>query len=797
MFDHLGLLALDFGSQWMLFGLGGAAIPVIIHLLHKRKYKETSWAAMRFLAEAARKHSRRLRWEQLLLLLVRCLAVGCFALALSRPFFEASSASESSYQPRHLIFVVDNSFSMGLVQTGGATLLDEARGLVRRIVEGTRVGDGFSLVTMTAGEFGTVIQAPTYNKASILAEAEALPLTERTVDLNATVARLRNVLKEAPELPQKEIVLIGDFQRRDWPTSDDARMQALRAQWNDLAGRAQFVFYNLSSGSSPNAAVTSVRVAGRPALVGKTIGIRGDIQAWGGEPLGGKTVELVVDGRPTASRRIEQVQENRASVNFDYVCEKTGQRRIEVRLKTDRLAADNVGYATLRVSDAVRVLLVDGRFSSPPRERSSYYLSQALTAQPGAERSFATSGDDVEVTVVDPLGVSDLPLNRFDVIGLCNLQSLNPGEARRLNAYLDQGGSLLVVLGDLTDAGAWNERLESGLPLEVPFRLGPFSSTAPEAITVVGFLAEDLDHPIVSAFRGNPGSGLESALIWNYVKLVWKQPANEFVVLQYDNGDAAIIDVPAPNGRCLFVTTSLDALWGSWAPLSGSFPPIANEMIQYSVRGSDDERTVVATPLSGTLPPEAAAAAIAIVPPTKTPQSLTPLRERQAVRWQYDDTSHSGFYRLDVGAPVLSSRNYAVSVDVSESDLSSISEADLQKDYFSAETISYRTFAPAGEERISSALLTDHSPLIVILLWAALVLLAIEVLMAGSFRIGTAALVIALLFGVSMLLGSIYGTEIGVSCGMLLAALLILYAVRKGLTGLRTHRNPLTPRGWK
>ncbi|MFM8217788.1 MAG: BatA domain-containing protein, partial [Planctomycetaceae bacterium] len=62
-----------FGSPWLLWGVGLASAPLVIHLLYRRRFRETSWAAMRFLLEAARKNARRLRLEQWLLLALRTL----------------------------------------------------------------------------------------------------------------------------------------------------------------------------------------------------------------------------------------------------------------------------------------------------------------------------------------------------------------------------------------------------------------------------------------------------------------------------------------------------------------------------------------------------------------------------------------------------------------------------------------------------------------------------------------------------------------------------------------------------
>src|SRR5436309_13210065 len=60
--------ALGFANAALLYGLAAASVPIIIHLLNRRKYREVTWAALRFLLAAIRKNPRRIRIEQLILL---------------------------------------------------------------------------------------------------------------------------------------------------------------------------------------------------------------------------------------------------------------------------------------------------------------------------------------------------------------------------------------------------------------------------------------------------------------------------------------------------------------------------------------------------------------------------------------------------------------------------------------------------------------------------------------------------------------------------------------------------------
>src|SRR5436309_11735298 len=62
---------------------GAVSIPIIIHLLNRRRFKIVTWAAMRFLLAAQKKSSRRMRVEQILLLVVRCLIVLLLVLAMA------------------------------------------------------------------------------------------------------------------------------------------------------------------------------------------------------------------------------------------------------------------------------------------------------------------------------------------------------------------------------------------------------------------------------------------------------------------------------------------------------------------------------------------------------------------------------------------------------------------------------------------------------------------------------------------------------------------------------------------
>ncbi len=87
MFQPPSLLsALPFVSPWFLAaGAALTSIPIIIHILNRRRFKTVTWAAMEFLLRAMRKNRRRLKFEQWLLLATRWAVLVLVGTALARP----------------------------------------------------------------------------------------------------------------------------------------------------------------------------------------------------------------------------------------------------------------------------------------------------------------------------------------------------------------------------------------------------------------------------------------------------------------------------------------------------------------------------------------------------------------------------------------------------------------------------------------------------------------------------------------------------------------------------------------
>ncbi len=98
----------------LLWGLLAVSVPIIIHLLHRRRYKVVRWAAMQLLLEAEKENKRRIQMHSLLVLLLRCLAVALAVLMVARPVASGALAGlTSTKEAVDRMVLVDDSASTG------------------------------------------------------------------------------------------------------------------------------------------------------------------------------------------------------------------------------------------------------------------------------------------------------------------------------------------------------------------------------------------------------------------------------------------------------------------------------------------------------------------------------------------------------------------------------------------------------------------------------------------------------------------------------------------------------------
>ena len=250
----LSLLAPAFAGAGLLL----AGIPIIIHILNRRRYKTVDWAAMDFLLRAMRKNRQRVRFEQLLLLAARCLVLALLGLALARPLLRENSAlgALGGRTGMHVI-VIDNSYSMSYLagRPGGKTHLDQAKIVAGQMIDKLNSG-GESVVIITAGKpAASVVAKPTYDLQQAKAILNRIPQSYGATDLSTALQMAIEAGRENRRQPNKFLYLFTDATASAWQGADAA---ALKTEGQELAGLYQVSHSNMSIGPQWNQAVLDV-----------------------------------------------------------------------------------------------------------------------------------------------------------------------------------------------------------------------------------------------------------------------------------------------------------------------------------------------------------------------------------------------------------------------------------------------------------------------------------------------------------------------------------------------------------
>ena len=136
----------SFTSPWYLLGLLGLALPILIHLLTRRQQTRLKFSAVYLLQQAQKRAVRKSRPNKLLLLLLRCLAIGFLCLALANPILSSGGLENVlASRPSAHVFILDDSYSMSATSDQG-TLFDRATQTLTELIEKLPGNHSFSLV---------------------------------------------------------------------------------------------------------------------------------------------------------------------------------------------------------------------------------------------------------------------------------------------------------------------------------------------------------------------------------------------------------------------------------------------------------------------------------------------------------------------------------------------------------------------------------------------------------------------------------------------------------------------------
>lgn len=447
-------------------GLLGVAIPILIFLLWRQRRHPIEWGAMRFLLEAYRKHRRRLRIEQLILLAVRCLIIAVLGFALARPILQAAGVFDGTAQ-RVVYLVLDDGIVASAAIAPGRTSFDRQVERAIEIVDELEPGDRVGLVT-AARPARTVISPPSSDLMSVAALLRNLAPTQAPTDLPGALERVKSALDDLEDESARAFVyLVSDFRAGAAPL-DDRLPPALV----DLDDRVVLRATPPATEPIGNVQIVALKPARSVLVPGATDGsgqVTVHLRRAGGE-LGNAVsrVRLAGDGLSNLAPRDVEWAPGQTEASVDFMVEVAAPREREIgitaSLDADALAADDERHDVLALRKAIRVLLVDRRsFGFEPsldRLSSGQWIRRALAP--------VTEGL-VDVVSVEPAALDGADLQLADAVVLTRPDLVPDGAWTMLRTWVDRGGLLVVAPPAELVVHQWTDHLATtlGLPWSI------------------------------------------------------------------------------------------------------------------------------------------------------------------------------------------------------------------------------------------------------------------------------------------------------------------------------------------
>ena len=682
-------------NPWMLAGLAGVALPVIAHLLSKKKYDIVSWGAMQFL-KLGQETRRRVWLEDLWLLLLRMALIAWLAIALARPWVSAKWLGDIGPQPnRDIVLILDGSYSMAWEATS-VTPQEHAVRWIDKFLGQLRPGDTVTLLEARE-QVRTLIDPPTRDVNRVRDVLKQLSPPTGTANFPEALSHAVKLLSRTNHL-RREVVLLTDGQSQGW-FSDDSN---LWLRLDDLKKQSSVTPHlwvvNVLNAAEPdgqelpavaerlNFHVERLQPSRELSVPGFPIRFQTRVRFSGGSTSVTRQVHFEVDGQRLAERTqsVTLAPGGEANVEFEHRFEATGSHLVRVTLDPDDLPTDNISEAVIVVAEAVPVLLVDGDPRPEPVQSETFFVHAALAAT-GNETPWVQpttvkwsewnvvhvfnlpvnpKPNEPKAAVPKPDGhVENVPhepneLDKYAAVVLANVPKLTDAQFAALTDFVRRGGGVGFALGNQIDRDSYNHQLfadETGL---LGVSLKDIESETPEQREQGVMISNaTLESPWLQRFRAERGAAFTTARFsrWWSVELkegkklkaedkedasgeveknqTEQSPAMALARLQ--TGAPYLVGGQFGRGNVLLLTSPLDADWNT-LPARPDFVAFVHELL-FQLAARRGERNVsVGQPLISQMP--------SVVPPAEAGPPVTfvfegPDGEPREVKFSGDGTS--------------------------------------------------------------------------------------------------------------------------------------------------------------
>jgi Aerotolerance regulator N-terminal len=656
---------MSFLSPLLLSGLALASVPVIIHLLNRRRFIRIDWAPMEYLKLTIRKNRKRIQLEQWLLLAVRVLAVAALFFAVARPTISNNAVAQLlAAQGRAARFVViDDSLSMGALSAGKSALA-RAKDAAIEALKHVEPQDTVTLMTALQAETPLVRDAHLDQVDAVTNLVRSLEITQAFGQWGSIFEKIDAHVQRSSQ-PVREVLLITDLRATGW----DAGVNDVVDRW--ATGNVSLRIFDVGGTVSGNVVLKSLEQTVPLALVHTPVSFLARIHNDGGDRTPAQEATLTVDGKPQSIQLPEVPAKGDIDLPVTVTFDSPGMHGVELALPRDNLPEDNVRYVSVDVRSSLGIEVVDGEPDPRPFESETDFL----------ELAYSVGRQPWQITRMTDSQWASNPLLAPDVLVLANVGSISEQRAAELTAQVEAGLGLMIFLGEQVDPTAYNRVL---------YREGRGLLPA----EIVRYREEEATGLVLENFADSPLAPLTRLKSNALAKIRPKRFAE--VSVAADAGDAvrvlarwndsrqspAIVEKRIGEGRVLLWTITADKKWSDW-PTDGSYVlAVRQAAMAIAAHATDRDNVTAGQPLRFRLDKKGIPLQAGVkLPGRDDPQVVAVDRtDPKLPQLRFDKTARAGFYHMEWKDPVMGSlsRLFAASPDVRESNLAPIPTSELK-----------------------------------------------------------------------------------------------------------------------
>jgi len=660
---------MTFLNAILLGGVIAGAIPVIIHIINRNRFRRIRWGAMHLIEQILRRRRRRLKIEQIILLLVRIAIPVLLALCMARPVLTGIEALRGKAKTS-LVVLLDNSYSMNAFSAAGSHFA-RAKTQINTIVNALPKGSEVTVAWMSGRASSQL--GPTFDKARLRGMLAAKNQGFGAADSAAAIETAAGLCSNANYI-DRELLIISDFQKITWNSDTaEARQRALELVRN-IPIPPRLTLLRIGKEVTDNIAVESLDVS-RPIIgVAQNLRVRAAIKNHGKTTFEDMRIHFRVDGKNRSASQMTLAAGESGQVVFSHAFETPGSHVVEIYADADPLKADNVKRFSIPVWDKLPVLLVSGDTNPAPLQAETAFLQIALQPFTSAR---ATLSDLITTRVVTPEKLTAKELMENRVVVLANVPQLADLQVKTLDDYVRRGGGLLVFPGDRINRDWYNSKmLASGAGL-LPCRFVQIINSDALNSQPAVIVAQHYDHQALEFFNDPRNGTLQGAKLQTWCKLAAAQSSlpDISIAAHLDTADPFLVEKQFGKGRVIQCCTACDDDWSN-LPARPAYLPLMQQLVAYLASTVYPPRNVsVGQQLAALLGPENADKTAVITDPEGKRHELKAVLKDDHCLVEFADTELPGLYALET--PDNETIHFVVNTSSKESDLKLLDDAEF------------------------------------------------------------------------------------------------------------------------